>query len=199
MENKELSMYEYLLLLSIPEAAEEKIMAVKKVFHEKYKAQYALNKPHITLNTFTQYPTCEARIISRLQAIAQSFDKIKIELDGYSSFPTHTIYINVCSRIPVQELVRDIRSHTQMYMKPGKDLKPFFTTNPHLTIAKGLSNEQYEAAWNALEHQHFKVTFFASSMRLLRRPKGGKYTLVKQFVFENTKIEVTQGLLFKKQ
>lgn len=190
------SLHEYLLLLTLPEAVEEKIMQMKKEFNEKFAAKFALNRPHITLNTFTQYASSEPRIISKLKSVSQAFDKIKIDLNGYDSFPTHTIYINVDSRLPILELVKSIRMHTQQYMKPDKNLKPFFTTTPHLTISKGLTNQQYEEGWKWLQNHHFKSIFYASSMRLLKRPPGGKYKLVEQFVFEKTKIEMHQGLLF---
>ena len=196
MNNLSVWLNEYLLILTIPDVVEEKIMQVKNEFSERYKASFALNKPHIKLNTFTQYPTCEMRIVRKLRSIASAFDKIKIDLNGYASFPTHTIYINVDSRLSILKLVENIRMHTQQYMKPDKNMKPFFTTTPHLTISKGLTNQQYKEGWKWLQNHHFKSTFYASSMRLLKRPLGGKYKLVEQFVFEKTKIEMHQGLLF---
>ena len=64
------------------------------------------------------------------------FHPIKIELKDYGSFPSHTIYINVTSKVPIQSLVKQIRTETQRLMKLNEDNKPHFILEPHLTIAK---------------------------------------------------------------
>lgn len=190
------SHYEYLLLLNIPDVVEEKINRIKDIFYDKYKNKNALNKPHITLNTFVQYATCEMRLIDRLHYVAKTYDPFNININGFSSFPTHTIYVNVSSRLPVLELVRNLRINTQHYMKAEKIFKPFFTNLPHVTISKGLTNEQYENAWKWLQHQHFSASFISAEMRLLKRKPKEKYSLVERFFFEKKIIQPIQGLLF---
>ncbi len=79
----------------------------------------------------------------------------KLELKDYGSFPSHTIYINVLSKIPVQTLVKDIRSETQRLMKLDDDNKPHFITEPHLTIARKLLPWQYEKGWLEYSNRQF--------------------------------------------
>lgn len=194
MPNNELC--SYLLVISPPDAAMEKIMKLKRDFYWQYKTVNALNKAHITLCTFAQYKTAESRIITRLRSVAEKQKEIVTELSQFGSFPSHTIYINVASRLPVLELVKGIRQTTQRLLKPDKDHKPFFISEPHLTICKGLTNQQYEESWKALRHQHFNIKFTVQSMILLRKEEDGKYQCAERFIFKNRKINVVQGLLF---
>ena len=136
---------EYLLVLNPHEELRNKIMQVKKDFFETYKASAAVySKPHITLVNFVQYGLMEERIINRLKTIAMGFHPVKIELKDYGSFPSHTIYINVTSKLPIESLVKQIRTESQRLMKLDADNKPHFILEPHLTIARKLQPWQYE-------------------------------------------------------
>ena len=105
-----LSIYEYLLILSPHEDLQNRIMDIKKDFAEKYSMPEALHsKPHLTLANFLQYDMMEPRIVTRLHAAALSCRPIKIELNNFGSFPSHTIYINVTSKVPLQNLIKTIR------------------------------------------------------------------------------------------
>lgn len=190
--------YEYLLVLHPHEELWSRIMKVKTEFSEKYKTEHARRgKPHITLVNFLQHEMAESRIINRLQIVALGFYPIKIELQNYGSFPTHTIYINITSKLPVQTLVKQIRTETQQLMKLNDDNKPHFILEPHLTIARKLLPWQYEQGWLEYSHKHFTGRFIASDMLLLKRPVGEmKYEIVRRFEFENLPVSTKQGELF---
>jgi len=191
--------YEYLIVLNPHEELRNKIMAVKNEFYEKYQAETARwGKPHITLVNFVQYEMMEDRIINHLKTIAMGFQPVKIELKDYGSFPSHTIYINITSKVPVQRLVKQIRTETQRLMKLNEDNKPHFILEPHLTIARKLLPWQYEKGWLEYSHRHFTGRFIADAMLLLKRPVGElKYEIVKRFEFQNLSVATTkQGDLF---
>ncbi|MEP7256122.1 MAG: 2'-5' RNA ligase family protein [Ferruginibacter sp.] len=195
--------YEYLLVLNPHEELRNKIMEVKKAFYDKYQADTARwGKPHITLVNYVQYELMEERILNRLQAIAMGYHPIKIELKDYGSFPSHTIYINITSKIPIQDLVKTIRAEGQRLMKFDDDHKPHFIMEPHLTIARKLLPWQYEKGWLEYSHKHFTGRFIADSMLLLKRPVGEsdsyrmKYQIVKRFEFQNLPVTTKQGDLF---
>jgi 2'-5' RNA ligase len=190
--------YEYLLVLSPHEELRNKIMAVKNEFYEKYKAENARwGKPHITLVNYVQYELKEERIINHLNTIAMGFQPVKIELRDYGSFPSHTIYINITSKVPVQSLVKQIRTETQRLMKLNDDNKPHFILEPHLTIARKLKPWQYEQGWLEYSHRHFTGRFIADGMLLLKRPVGElKYQVAKRFEFQNLPVATKQGELF---
>ena len=189
---------EYLLVLNPHEELRNKIMGLKKEFYESYKATSAVyGKPHITLANFIQYEIVEERIKNKLHLVAMGHKPAKIELKDYGSFPAHTIYINITSKVPIQTLVKKIRSETQRLMKLDEDNKPHFIMEPHLTIARKLLPWQYEKGWLEYSHRQFTGRFIADAMLLLKRPVGQmKYEIAGRFEFENLPINTTQGALF---
>ncbi|MFT4017562.1 MAG: 2'-5' RNA ligase family protein [Agriterribacter sp.] len=189
---------EYLLVLSPPEELWHKIMKIKEDFANTYKTDTARwGKPHISLVNFVQYEMMESRIIHRLKTVAMGSPAFKLELKDYGSFPSHTIYINVLSKIPVQNLVKEIRTETQRLMKLDDDNKPHFMLEPHLTIARKLAPWQYEKGWQEYSHRHFTGRFIADSMLLLKRRVGEKaYQIAERFVFQNLPVMTRQGELF---
>jgi 2'-5' RNA ligase len=190
--------YEYLLVLSPHEELWNKIVKVKEEFAEKYQSDHARwGKPHLTLVNFVQYNMMEERIISRLKTIAMGYPPFKVELKDFGSFPSHTIYINVVSKLPVQNLVKEIRSEGQRLMKLNDDNKPHFIMEPHLTIARKLQPWQYEKGWLEYSNKHFTGRFIADSMLLLKRPVGEmKYQIAERFQFQNLPVTTKQGELF---
>jgi 2'-5' RNA ligase len=190
--------YEYLLVLNPHEALRDKIMQVKQQFYDSYKnASAVYSKPHITLTNFVQYQMLEERLVNRLQVIAMGFPPMKIELKDYGSFPSHTIYINITSKVPVQTLVKNIRTQAQRLMKLNEDNKPYFIMEPYLTIARKLKPWQYEKGWLEFSNLHFTGRFIADAMLLLRRPVNEiKYQIVQRFEFQNLPVATKQGELF---
>ena len=191
--------FEYQLVLNPHEELRHKIMQTKQHFFDTYQASAALyNKPFVCLAHFVQYGLFEERIINRLQAIAMGFHPIKIPLKDFGSFPSHTIYINVTAKLPIQSLVKQVRAETQKLMKLDADHKPHFMLEPHITVARKLLPWQYEKGWLDYSHKHFTASFIADAMLLLKRPVGEKnYQVVQRFEFQNLLIKtISQGELF---
>lgn len=189
---------EYLLVLHPHEELWNKIAKVKNEFAEKYESDNARwGKPHITLVNFLQYEMMETKIANRLKVIAMGYPPVKIELKDYGSFPSHTIYINITSKIPIQNLIKQIRTETQRLMKLNEDNKPHFIMEPHLNIARKLKPWQYEKGWLEYSHKHFTGRFIATDMLLLKRSLNDmKYQIVQRFEFENLPVSIKQGELF---
>lgn len=196
--------YEYLLVLSPHEELRSRIIKVREEFAEKYKTDNAgRSNPYITLVNFSQYAMMEERIISRLHTITMGFPPFKVELKDYGSFPSHTIYINVTSKLPVQNLVKRIRTESQRLMKLNDDNKPHFIMEPHMTIGRKLKPWQYEKGWLEYSHKHFTGRFIANEMTLLKRlaieSTDGyrmKYQVAATFQFQNLPVVTKQGELF---
>jgi len=190
--------FEYLLVLNPHEELRNKIMKVKREFYDQYKASTALgSKPNLILANFLQYEMMEERLVNRLKVVAMGFHPIKIELRDFGSFPSHTIYINVVSKVPVQTLVKQIRHETQRLMKLNDDNKPHFILEPHLTIARKLQPWQYEKGWLEYSSKNFTGRFIADGMLLLKRPLDEKkYQVVQRFEFQNLPVTTKQGELF---
>ncbi len=189
--------YEYLLVLNPHEELRNRIVHVKKEFFEVYKASAALGgKPHVTLVNFLQYEMMEERLVNRLKTIAMGYYPVKVELKDFGSFPSHTIYIAVTSKMPVQNLVKEIRKQAQRLMKLNDENKPHFIMEPHVPIARKLLPWQFEKGWLEYSNKHFTGRFIADGMLLLKRPAGEmKYQVVERFLFQNLPVATKQGEL----
>ncbi|MGB8192734.1 MAG: 2'-5' RNA ligase family protein [Chitinophagaceae bacterium] len=188
---------EYILVLSPHEELRNKINSIKKEFYESYKAPSALGgKPHLTLVKFDQLEMMEDRIVNRLKTIAMGFPPFKVEMKDFGSYPSHTIFINVTSKLPIQNLVKEVKQ-VQRLMKMDNEHKPYFIDDPHLTIARKLVPWQYEKAWLEYSNRHFTGRFIADSMLLLKRREGDRgYQIVQRFEFMNLPVTIKQGELF---
>jgi len=188
---------EYLLILNPYEELRNKIINVKKDFYEKYQAENALwGKPYLTLVNFVQFEMMEERLVSRLKTIGMGYTPFKVELKDFGSFPSHTIFINVDSKLQVKNLSRELRL-AQKLMTLNKDNKPHFIDDPHITIAMRLLPWQYEQGWLDFSHRHFTARFIADGMLLLKRKVGNKaYQIVQRFEFMNLPVTTKQGDLF---
>ena len=186
--------YEYLLVLSPHEELRNKIMQVKKEFYEQYKAPHALwGRPEVTLVKFMQVEMLEERIVNRLKTIAMGHHPIKIELKDFGSFPSHTIYINVKTKEPIRQLVREIKD-VQRLMKYNKDNKPHFIDEPHLTISCKLLPWQYEKGWLEYSNLRFTGRFIAEAMLMLKRRQGEKaWQIAHRFELMNLPVTTRQG------
>jgi 2'-5' RNA ligase len=189
---------EYLLVLNPPETLWQKIMKIKEEFADKYKNEIArFTKPHITLINWVSLELMEERMMQRLQTIAMGITPFKVELKDYSSFPTHTIFINVVSKVPIQSLVKEMKG-AQKLMTINKDNKPHFIETPHLSICRKLKPWQYEEGWLEFSNRQFTGRFIADSMLLLKRPAGEKvkFQIAKRLEFQNLPVTTKQGNLF---
>jgi len=192
---------EFLLVLNPHEELRNRITTVKKEFHEKYKSPtaskaLAIGKPQLALVKFETVEMMEDRIVNRLKSIAMGYQPFKVELKDFGSYPSHTIFINVISKIPIQKLVRQIKE-AQRLMKLDKEHKPHFIEEPQFTIARKLVPWQYEQAWLEYSNKHFTGRFIADSMLLLKRREGQMaWQIVQRLEFMNLPVTTKQGALF---
>jgi 2'-5' RNA ligase len=213
----QLATNEYLLILNPHEELRNRIQQVKKEFYDAYHsasrgAPAALGgKPHVTLVRFTQLELMEERIIQRLRVIAMGFCPFKVELKDYGSFPSHTVYIQVTSKLLIRGLLTEVRD-IQRLMKLDKDHKPHFIEEPHIPIARKLLPWQYEKGWQEYSNRSFTGRFVADGMLLLKR-RGGElndgplsggrdswasraWQISERFAFQNLPVTTRQGQLF---
>jgi len=188
---------EYLLVLSPHEELWNRIVKIKKDFADTYKSPMALGgKPHVGLVKFAQFEMMEERIVNRLKTVAMGYHPFKVELKDFGSFPSHTIYIKVTSKVPIQNLVKQVKD-AQRLMKLDNDNKPHFIDEPYIAIARKLVPWQYEKAWLEYSNRQFTGRFIADSMLLLKRRVADKaYQIVQRFEFLNLPVSTKQGELF---
>jgi len=187
---------EYLLVLQPHEALWNEIKFIKEKFAKDFSCEMARwGLPHITLVAFKQYQATENRIRQSLRNSIKTLQPFKIEMKNFGSFPSHTIYINIVSKVQIVNAVKVIRQ-AQKFMKIDKDNKPHFITEPHLTIARKLLPWQYEKGWLEYQQTDFHGRFIADHALLLKRKAGEKYKPIEKFMFQNEKELTTQGDLF---
>lgn len=187
---------EYLLIMNPHEDLRNKIMNIKTAFRETY-GPYVMagGKPHVTLAKFVVWQMMEEKIVNRLKVIAMGMPAFKVLLKDYGNFPSHTIFINVTTKLPIQNLVKEIRSAKRLMKSP--DHEPYFITEPTITIARKLNPEQFAKSSVEFAHRNFTGSFIADGMLLLKRPEGGKaYQIVQRFEFMNLPVSTVQGELF---
>jgi hypothetical protein len=188
---------QYLLRIEPHQALSNEIKQLKKQFAENYDCPAAASgKPGITLLRFEQLTMLEQRIVHRLQLIARAQAAFVMELDGFGSLPTHSIFLQVTTKTQFVELVRSLRPIQQL-LKMDKDHKPHFISEPTISIARKLLPWQYEKGWLEMSNTHFSGRFIADKMVLLRkRNEESHYEPVKQFPLLNVREETRQGVLF---
>ena len=189
---------EYLLVLSPHQDLGQKILKVKEEFSDQYKTHHSkYAKPHLALVNFVTWAMMEEKLVQRLSAIAMGVAPFKVELKDYGSLPSHTIFINVPTKQPVQDLVTELKE-AQRLMKLNSENKPHFLEDPHFNIATKLKPWQYEQGWLEYSHRQFTGRFIADSMLLLRRPSGEKtgFQIAKRLDFQNLPVVTKQGDLF---
>jgi 2'-5' RNA ligase len=189
---------EYKVVLVPHEDLNHKILNVRKYFNEKYKVEQPVaSLPEVALVTFKQLQVAEERIINRLKMLAMGCHPIKVEVKDFGSFPSHSIFLNITSKVPLGEVSKKIRQDAQRLMKLDNDNKPHFLTDFYFIIARKLKPWQYENGWLDVSHKSFTAKFIAAKMLLLKRPVGEfRYKAIASFEFENLPVETVQGNLF---
>ncbi len=186
---------EYLLVLNPYEDLRNKITHVRKEFSVNHQMPAVGGKPHITLVKFMVWDMMEEKIINRLKVIAMGTPPFKVSMKDYGSFPSHTIYIDITTKVPVYNLVKELRTAKRIMRSP--EYEPYFITEPHFTIARNLNPAQYEKAWLEYAHRNFTGSFIADGMLLLkRRPEERAYQIVQRLDFMNLPVTTRQGELF---
>ena len=187
----------YLLVLIPNPELSQRIGTAKKEFCHLYKVPVAFNgKVNIPLISFLQKELSEEKIYKSLKQIAMASGPFKVELNGFGSLPSHTIYIKVESQQTIKNFIKEIKS-VQQVMKAGKENKPYFIENPFIPVARRLLPWQYEKGWLDYRNRDFTGRFMADSVFLLKQPSEGKpFQMCQRFELLNLSVGIKQGELF---
>lgn len=192
--------YEYNLILNPHEELRNKMAGVREEFNKNYSVEFGIKAtPNLGIASFKQFAMKESRILEKLRKVALSMAPFKVELSNFGNYPSHTIFFNVTTKTPIQDLVRAIKTESQLLMKLSNDAKPHFFDDPHITIARKLKPWQFEKGWLEFSHRHFTGRFIADRMLLLRRDADtkGPWQILESFSFDNMYVPTTkQGELF---
>jgi 2'-5' RNA ligase len=186
---------EYLLILNPHEELRNKIIHVKNEFSSKFDSTFNYSKPHITLVKFKVWEMMEEKLINCLKVIGMAMPPFKVILRDYGSFPSHTIFINVETKVAIVNLIKELKNARRLMRSVDQD--PLFITEPYIPIGSRLTPSQYENSWREYSQKKFTGTFIADSMLLLKRREGEKgYQIAARFEFMNLPVSTKQGELF---
>lgn len=196
---------EYKIVLYPHDDLSQRIREIKGAFSEVINTiKIFESKQALTLVNFAQFDMMEERLINRLRTIATACRPIKVELNGFESLPSHSIFINVSSKQTIQNLSKELNAGRQL-MTLNKVNKPHFLRDPHFLIAGKLLPWQYDKLWLHYDHQYFTSVFKVENFHLLKRPLGNpkknkektkSFQFVNQFEFINQPALFKQGNLF---
>jgi 2'-5' RNA ligase len=189
---------EYMLVLQPHEELWNRIYKLRKSFAEKYRLPVPKAiRQHLTIAHFVTWAMREDKLVQRLQAITMSIAPFRIELKDYGSLPTHSIFIQITSKLPLKNLAKQL-SMARDLIKLDQVHKPHFIEEPHFLVASRLRPWQYEQGWLDFSHRHFTGRFIADGILLLRRVAGesSSFQILKRFEFMNLPTIAKQATFF---
>ncbi len=195
--DKQLMPAEYMIVLAPHEDLYNKIMKLKQDFAASYENTMATAlKPHISIVRFLQYEMNEQHIHNKLKVLSTALPFFKVDLEGFGSYPSHTIYIKVQTQEPIKAIAKKLKQ-AQSLMTINKENKPHFLNEPHIAIARKLLPWQYEKGWLEYSNNHFKASFIAEQLLFMKRPPGSKsWQVIDKLKMLNSAVETKQGDLF---
>ncbi len=177
---KNSTLYEYLAIITPSTSVFWDTMNMK----HQCKLEYGWNTsvkslPHITLSKFVQPQYIEEEIVNRYAKLAASISPFDIHLSGFNYFSgaTYTMYVNIQNGNQVSEIAKRVREFSKPILKQIKEHKPHYTNNPHLTIAKGIPETDFNKAWPTWQIKNYNAFSNAAGIQLLKRER--KYFLNK--------------------
>ena len=165
----QIGMQEYLLIVRPDADVVKKVLAEKKEFTGKYFPKTAIKtQPHITIANFLAREAMEETIIRYTQRICSQQAAFNVELNNYTGFPPHTIYLRIQNPQPFRKLTSELKVISN-YVKGCSCPPVTLVSNPHLTIARGVPETLYLEAMMDYSQKTFHETFMVNELVLLRR------------------------------
>lgn len=161
--------WEYLLVVHPDAGLNEKIREEKKYFYETYKEEIAVKtQPHITVANFLAKEEMEETLIRWIQRVCNTQTCFTTVLNNFNGFPPHTIYLRVQNPQPFKQLAKALKV-IDPFIRSNDCPPAHFIMSPHVTIARGLSEEVYTSAIADYARRSFHADFTVQKLVLLRR------------------------------
>lgn len=172
----------YILVIQPHEALGIMIQDLQIQLHSGYHTENVMKKkPGIMLARFTAYKANEKYICQLMQQIYNHTPPLCIELEGFGSYPMHTIFIKVKNTNDVKSLQKKLKSKSR-YLKAGDD-DPYFPDTAVINIAQKMSKEIYQKVIIEYEQGNFTARFMANEIMLLRKNNDAdRYRELKRFI-----------------
>lgn len=194
-----LPLTDYRLVLQPHPDLYEQLLQLKQDFAQQYQCPDAVaDEPTILLMRFQQFAMSEAALQKKLQDLLCHQAPFLVQLHGFGSLPTHTVFVQVATKNGILQLLQQLLP-LQSMLRLSQFNKAHYMADPYLTLARQLQPWQYEKGWRQYRHTPFSGSFVASEALLLKRPpQATQFSLLARFAFAAQPVAAppVQTLLF---
>lgn len=165
-------LYEYLLVFSCDPATEAAIGSIKQYFQKAYGCEQAVHlRPHLPLFNCIIHEYKLDRIVQGFEKVARHTGPFRIQLDGFNRYENGTFYVDVEAGASEQinGLTKTLRAETIEHLSKWASGEFRFSTDPHVTLARGMTPAQVNNAAREWLHKKFRSSFRVTEMILLKR------------------------------
>ena len=169
--------FEYRLVVQPNKDVYNKVLHEKQVFNDAFGEKMVdRSLPAITLASFQAKEEMEETIIRYLNRICSKQTGFMVELNNYSGYPPHSIYLRVQNPQPFNQLAKELEVINN-YIGSCACPPVQVTANPHIGIASSLNETIYRQALMNYGQKTFHEIFMVSELLLVR--KNHEYDLEK--------------------
>ncbi|MEJ7643100.1 MAG: 2'-5' RNA ligase family protein [Chryseolinea sp.] len=166
----------YFIAIIPPSPIYEQAWEQKQYLWEHFDSKASLNSPpHITLHMpFKWSEKKEQELAAMLGEFTKTREPVKVNLDGYSSFPPRVVFINVLMSEPLKKMQYDLQHYCKVELNLFNANYRELPFHPHITIAfRDLKKPNYQKAWDEFRSKSFQAEFLADTLTLLKH--DGKF------------------------
>lgn len=159
--------YDYFLLISLPAQINSDVVFLKHKLNSRIPINGVnlFSVPHITLIKTYERSDSDDVIVKRAERALALQGSFKMDIQGVDFFQSASkrhIILKVERTIEIQRIHTELRRE----FDAGSSGKNF---NPHITIARGISLNNFEKVVQSLNEFDYKNSFSSSYITLLRR------------------------------
>ncbi len=160
---------EYLLVVNLPNRVSWDVEDIKRGYAASHGNFHGLDAvPYVSVLNLILHRSQEQEIIERLEKQLNRIDSFDVSLNGFGFHDTgNAFHINVDSRGAIETihnfLMADLHVK-RVLMSPANR-----SFNPHLPLAKKLTDAQFRNAYHEYRNQEYTNFFRVESLTLLKR------------------------------
>lgn len=156
---------------------------VRDVLGEEYPSLYS--KAHITLTSFVGPESWNLKINEAVEMTGHLQAPMCFETESFGFFKNgsgYVIYIAVNNHSRFNKLQSNLLlEHAKRFVLPRKAENRHISATPHITVARGLAQQQFDCVWPVFEARRYRKAFVAESIILLRKSDLQKSVVVGKF------------------
>jgi len=123
-------------------------MDIKASFYDNYDCDNSKNRiPHLTVANYGNWIEKENEIFLIFENFAKYISAFTVRLDGFGSYRQDTIYVKVKNKAVIRGMTKNLKKIAFDKLKVHEMDAPYFSTDPHITIAMKMTPLQFNRAF----------------------------------------------------